>query len=267
MVRQLSSGANLTNAVSYDNQFNTINLTDAKGRAVETYTLDPQDRVTSVVNLETQTMSITYGVAGFVKQISRFDGTLVTNSYNGDGLLSSVIFPDDTNTFTYLKNGLMTTAANGISTVSNSWSFANRLTNVVAQVSSLTSRVSYAYFPAGQVSNVTSVAGTNTYSLDAADRVSTLMALRSQVSSPLTFTNTFNANNGLVSQMTCTNTGVFVQYGFDVMDRVTNIAWKTASSNVLRSFAYQYNNASMITNISLEDGTRLGYSHMTIWTG
>jgi YD repeat-containing protein len=48
---------------------------------------------------------------------------------------------------------------------------------------------------------------------------------------------------------------------FDVMDRVTNIAWKTASSNVLRSFAYRYNTASMITNIALEDGTSLSYSY------
>ena len=61
--------------------------------------------------------------------------------------------------------------------------------------------------------------------------------------------------------MTSTNSGLNVSYGFDVLDRVTNIVWKNASSNVVKSFAYQYNNASMITNIALEDGSSLAYTY------
>jgi RHS repeat-associated protein len=45
------------------------------------------------------------------------------------------------------------------------------------------------------------------------------------------------------------------------MDRVTSIVWKNASSNVVKSFAYQYNNASMITNMVLEDGSSRAYSY------
>ena len=37
-----------------------------------------------------------------------------------------------TNTYTYLSNGLLRTAANEQGTVSNSWSYANRLTNVLS---------------------------------------------------------------------------------------------------------------------------------------
>ena len=61
--------------------------------------------------------------------------------------------------------------------------------------------------------------------------------------------------------MTCTNTGITVSNSFDVMDRVTGISYRNSTGGVLRSFAYSYNNASMITNISLEDGTKLAYSY------
>ena len=260
VVRPLSSGAALTNTVAYDEQFNTLNLTDAKGRAVESYRLDIEDRPVSVTNLEGQTMTIAYAIGDDVSQITRFDGTIVTNTYNTDGLLSNVAFPGSTNTFTYLKNGLLKAAANEQGTVSNAWSYANRLTNVLSVVGDLSSVVSYSHFPAGQVSNMTCVVGTNIYSLDAADRLSTLTASRMAVAQQ-TFSFAYNANNGLISAMTCTNTGITVSNSFDVMDRIADIAYRNSTGGVLRSFAYAYNNASMITNISLEDGSRLAYSY------
>jgi RHS repeat-associated protein len=245
VLRPLSSGAVLTNSISYDNQFNTLKITDAKGRAVETYVLDLQDRATSVTNLEGQTMSVMYGIGDYVKKVTRFDGTVVSNFYNSDGLLSVVRYPSSTNAFSYLKNSLLTLASNSTCKVSNTWSFADRLTSVQSVVGNLSSVVSYSYFPAGQVSNVTSVAGTTAYDLDEADRVS---SIQDQVSR---FNLSYNANNGLLSQMTCTNTGIFVNYGYDVMDRVTNIAWMSASSNVLAGFRYLYDNAGMITNMQV----------------
>jgi RHS repeat-associated protein len=45
------------------------------------------------------------------------------------------------------------------------------------------------------------------------------------------------------------------------MDELTNIVWRASDGSVLRSFAYGYNAASMITNISLETGTRIVYSY------
>jgi len=258
VTRQLGT-SNLTTSLTYDNQFNTLKITDAKGRTVESYLLDIQDRVTSITNLETNTMSITYGVGDYVKSITRFDSTTVSNSYNSDGLLSSIQYPESTNTFTYLKNGLFVTAANEQGTISNSWSSANRLSSVASVIGDLSSEVSYAYYPAGQVSNVTSVAGTNTYSIDAADRVSSILNQASCISNPVSFNFNYNTNNGLIAEIT--NSVVKVGYGFDSMDRITNIVWRDSANNVLRSFAYQYDNASMITNCTLADGTSLGYSY------
>jgi RHS repeat-associated protein len=242
VLRSQTSGPTLTNSVAYDQQFNTLNITDAKGRKVERYKLDIQDRPVSVTNLEGQVMSVTYGVGSFVKSLTRFDGTAVTNTYNSDGLLSSVKFPGSTNSFTYLKNGLLKTAANGSSSISNTWDFANRLTFSASQVSglSLQPSVSYSYFPAGQVSNVTSIAGTTTYALDNADRVSGIYGPTSS------FHIAYDPYNGFMAAVTCTNTGLFATNSFDVMDRPTNIVWKKAATT-LASFAYLYNNAGMVT--------------------
>jgi len=130
-----------------------------------------------------------------LRSATRFDQSIVTNNHNTEGLLSQTVFPDNTNTFTYLKDGLLATVANGLGTISNSWSYANRLTSQSQVAPSGT--VNYNYYPAGQLSNVTSVAGTNTYALDNADRVSTVTTLRSQLSSPLTFTNSYGSNNAV----------------------------------------------------------------------
>ena len=46
--------------------------------------------------------------------------------------------------------------------------------------------------------------------------------------------------------------GIRAEYQFDDLDRLTNIVWRNAASGVLRSFAYGYNSAGMITNVTRE---------------
>ena len=41
-----------------------------------------------------------------------------------------------------------------------------------------------------------------------------------------------------------------VSYGFDILDRITNIVWRNSDNAVLTGFAYGYNNAGMITNVT-----------------
>jgi len=91
----------------YDNQFNTVQITDARNRLVESYQLDIQDRVTAVTNLERQTMSVVYGLGSMVRNITRFDGTVVSNRYNTDGLVSGVYYSGTTSMLSYYKNGLL----------------------------------------------------------------------------------------------------------------------------------------------------------------
>jgi len=256
VTRQLGT-SNLTTSLSYDKQFNVLKITDAKSRDVETYTLDSRDRPYSIVNIEGQTETIAYGIGSRIDSVCRFDGTTVNNSYDSNDLLSAVSGPSFTNSFTYLKNGLLSTLADEQGTISNSWSFANRLSSSEFQVSSFTSQVSYTYYPAGQVSNVVSIAGTNTYVLDNADRV---LALRSLgVGGAVEYQYSYSTNNALLSTVDCTNSGINVSYAYNVIDHVTNIVWRNSTGTVLRSFAYGYNNAGMTTGTTYETGERAVY--------
>jgi len=251
-----SSNTDVTISIGYDNQFNTLAVTDALDRAVETYHLDLQDRPVAVTNLESQGMSVTYSVGDFVDEIERFDGTTVDFAYDTDANLRSVIYPDATNTFTYLKNGLLETACNAEGSVSNTHNAANRLTASAGTAPSGT--VSYTHFPAGQVSNVSSVAGSTTYALDGADRVLTM-------STPVgTFTNTYNVNNGLVESVENADTGVEVTYDYDNVDRIAGITWRNESNDVLRSFAYEYTDAGMIASVTRENGESTAYGYDTL---
>ena len=45
-----------------------------------------------------------------------------------------------------------------------------------------------------------------------------------------------------------------VQYAYDIMDRVTNISWRTASGAALGGFAYEYDALGRITARSLALG-------------
>ena len=95
-------------------------------------------------------MSITYGIGRYVRSVSRFDGTIVSNGYNSAGRLSQVVYPDETETFSYLKNGRLRTAINSSGIVSNNYNAYNRITTVFGVGPA--ARVDYGYFPAGRLS-------------------------------------------------------------------------------------------------------------------
>jgi len=246
-------GTDITTSFTFDNQLNTLRISDPKGRAVESYSLDIQDRAVTITNLEMQSMTVTYGLADYVRQMRRFDETTVSNAYDGDGWLHEVHYPDGADTFTYYANGLLKTAINETGIVSNQYNRADRLILSAGPV--IGSAVSYSYLPAGQVSNVASVAGDVSYSYDKAERVSLILSPRG------TFTYSYNTNNGLVSSVTCTNSGVTGSYGYDELNRITAISWKDASDKVLNSFVYTYNAAGMTSELGYDTGEALQYGY------
>jgi RHS repeat-associated protein len=239
--------------VTHDKQMNRVNIKDQLGRAVESYVLDVADRVVAVTNLEGQGMAIEYNVADIVKKVTRFDGSEVSFEYSGDGILSSIAYPDSTNSMTYDQDGLLLKVADESGSISNTFNEAGWLTSSKSMVYGLTSMVSFAYYPAGQVSNVVSLAGTNTYTLDSADR---LLALRSLgEGGSVEFQNSYNEYNGLISSVLCTNSGISVSNSFSVIDQTTNICWRTSAGSVLADFSYAFNAAQMITQkISMVNG-------------
>ncbi len=246
-----------TVGLNYDQQFNALKITDERTRPVETYQLDLQDRPIQVTNIDSQQMSIAWGLANFVKSIVRFDGTTNAFAYDSGGRVNQVTYPDQTVAFGYLKNGLMVTASNQWGVISNAFDGANRLISQSSPVPN--GAVSYALYPAGQVSNVVSVAGTNSYALDAAERLTTVTASRKGMAAA-SFQYGYNPFNGAVSTVAYP-TGVTCVVSYDTMDRTAALVWKNASNQVVRSRSYAYNSAGMIAQIGYETGEQVAYSY------
>jgi RHS repeat-associated protein len=256
--RQLGN-TNVTVSYAFDQQFNTLAICDELGRPVESYALDPLDRPVTVTNLEGQTMSISYLVGDFVDSITRFDGTIVSNQYNGDGRLAAVAYPDETNLYTYLKNGLVRTLVNSKGNVSNSWNMAGWLTSVSSQpsVSSVYSVVNYSYDSVGNVTNsVVSIDNpqsqiVNAYQYDQAERLREIFT--TEGTETQSFVYAYNPDNGLVASVS--NANLRADYEYDLMDRITSIDWLNSSGASILSFDYQYNAAGIITNRVLTGGS------------
>jgi YD repeat-containing protein len=242
----------------YHQQLNLLRITDPLGREVQTYQFDPADRVTSVVNIETQRMTVTYGVSNYVSSIRRFDESRVDFKYDGVGRLSEVAYQSVTSSYSYLANGLVRNAENETGVVSNQYNSVNRL--VQSQVSGVMPQpitITYSYFPDGQVSNVTSVVGGVTYSNDAAERVA-------RIASPEgTFNYQYGAHNGRLASV-MNDSGLRANYSYDQVDRITQLQYLDASSNVLRSFRYEYSTAGMITNIVYQNGDKVALTYDTL---
>ncbi len=118
----------------------------------------------------------------------------------------------------------------------------------------------FSHYPAGQVSNVVSAAGSNTVLLGPSDRLDTL--IQTPIENPqssIAFSYAYCDWNGLVSAVT-NSAGLSVEYGYDVMDRPTNIAWRAADGTLLRGFEMAYNALGMVTNVTHADSSRRSYA-------
>jgi RHS repeat-associated protein len=252
-----SSNQAVTIGLDYDQQMNVVKVRDELGRAVEMYQLDLQDRPTKVTNVESQEMTVAYGLGSMVKQMVRFDGSWIDYGYDEGARINKIVYPDQTLGYRYLKNGLLMTASNSIGVISNAYDGANRLISVATP--SPSGNVGYGYYPAGQVSNVVSVAGTNSYALDGAERLVTLTASRKGLA-PEAFQYSYNDVNGAVSDVAYSN-GMDCSVTYDTLDRIASMVWKNVSNQVLRSRAYSYSPAGMIAEIDYETGERVVYSY------
>ena len=257
--RYLSAGGSnqaVTIQIAYDQQMNAITIKDELGRTVESYQLDLQDRPISVTNVDSQVMGISWGLKDMVSRIVRFDGTTNTLAYDGGARVSQISYPDDSLFFRYYKNDLPMTASNRLGIVSNAFDGANRLTAQTQPVPN--GSVAYGYYPAGQLSNAVTVAGTNTYVLDAGERIQTLKVSSPGKQDSLAYT--YDNVNGMMKGTSYSN-GLSCSYSYDVMDRLTGMSWLDASNRVLKSRSYTYTTAGMISNITYETGEKAMYSY------
>jgi len=264
------SPANVPIGFAYDRPFNTLKITDPMGRAVESYQLDAQDRPVSVTNIQGQVMTVNWGVGDYVKGIIRFDGSVVTNYYGADGRLLFVMNGAKGSHVIWTADGQLSYAC-GYTNSGTSWDEDGMLiTNAFdalgrrnwecAVTAGRTNAVAYQFDPVGNVTNIT-VSNTQVrygWTYDAAEKPLSLVAqaASNQVS---IFNWLYNTNNGLVASVT--NAATTESLGYDILDRATNIEWKTAGGTTVRGFGYAFNAAGMITNVSREDGGWTAYTY------
>jgi RHS repeat-associated protein len=243
----------------YDQQFNSLVIRDPLDRPVEQYTLDIQDRPVQIMNVESQAMSIVYGLDDMVLKATRFDGSVISNQYNGDGRLSQVRYPSETITYTYLANGLPEILSDSSGSISNRYDGAGRLVQVDTTEAGRGYSVGYGLDPMGNATNiVASVGGINLVKKQTFDAANRLM--RSDGPAGI-FTNRYYIHNGLLSTVSNLASGLHVSYDFDIMDRVESIRWQDRQGEELFGMHYAYNAAGMITNLTLRDGSRMAYQY------
>jgi RHS repeat-associated protein len=197
-------------------------------------------RATSVTNIDERVMSVAYGVAGLVTGIDRFDGTAVTNAYDTLGRLAGTDYPDAALRYGYLANGLLSAVTNGADRVELDYDLWNRPVGVTSLVNGHTNAVAYAYDPAGNLTNRVSAAGTTGYAYDEAERLISVQGPDETVAYA------YNPWTGLIDTET-RGGGLTVAYAHDDLDRVTDLEYRNAASNLVYGVSYVYDAAGMIT--------------------
>jgi len=264
VTRYLSEGGSNTPVrIGYDldQQLNVLRISEPRGRYVESYQLDIQDRVTSVTNIEGQVMTVDYTVGDFVSQTVRLDGTSTTNTYDNAGQKETTTYNPGsaspvTIAFSYYADGELKTIADGLSSVSNSFDRLNRLTNQIVQVGNLQSEIDNAFDPVGNVTNtVVDLGGSRSvvtaYTYDEAERLNSI----STAPTNSTFLYSYSPVNGLVESVSNTVSGITCSYEYNLMDRATNIAYRASDGSLIRSLEYEYDAASMIARKTINGGT------------
>ncbi|MEI7850958.1 MAG: RHS repeat-associated core domain-containing protein [Kiritimatiellales bacterium] len=258
-LQQNGSNVPVRLAYDYDEQFNILSIKEPRGRYVESYALDIQDRITAVTNIEGQAMTFDYSIGSFVTNVTRFDGSKVSTAYDSAGRKSTVTYLSpghstlDTLHYTYYADSQLKTISDGSSSVDNCYDRLNRLTNAVTTIGNRQSSIANAYAPAGNLTNSVVLIGNqqsaiaNAWAYDNAERLTKISQSGSGIL-PLAFSYSYSPVNGHVAFITNVQSGVVTSYAYDLMDRATNISYRTASGTLIRSLGYQYDALGMITN-------------------
>lgn len=251
VIRHLGSQP-VTIRADYDKQFNTLQISDPLNRVVESYQLDNQGRPVRVGNVNSQTMEIAYVMGDMVNTIKRFDGTSVSNTYTGDGWLGAVKYPDENVTFGYFKDGLLKTASNPTGTIAITYNNAHQVLSVSNAVPK--GLVSYSVDGLGQATSTVWNGIGITRGHTAGEQLNYVKVPTGEVFL------SYNGLNGLLAGVS-NAAGLSAEYSYNSMDQVTGIAWRNASGDVIRSWAYALNGLGFVTDVENEDGEVSQYQY------
>jgi len=253
-------------AYDYDQQFNTLRITEPRGRYVETYLLDIQDRLTTVTNIEGQVLNIDYALGDRVSDLTRFDGSRIATTYDSTGRKATVSYfsPDNQQQTTinqsYYPDSQLQTLTDGATTISNTYDRLNRISTVESLCASVSSVVNYSHDSVGNLTHSVVALNnpatnnlTTSYTYDKAERLTEISQTVDAVSPPRSFSYSYSPINGRVSSITNSESGIVTSYEYDILDRVTNLTYKTSAGATIRSLDYAHDANSMITNLVTSD--------------
>jgi len=92
---------------------------------------------------------------------------------------------------------------------------------------------------------------TTEYSYDVADRLIGLTAKEREKTQ--NFVYGYSSENGRISSVTNLESGLVTSYAYDLMDRATNISYRTSTGSLIRSLDYKFDAVGMIKNIFTSD--------------
>jgi RHS repeat-associated protein len=200
-------------------------------------------------------MNIDYGLGDFVKRIERFDGSTVSNAYDSAGRLAYTgISNSETGTpnvevnRTYWPDGALKSVDDASSFVEYGYDLLNRLTSITSTVSSVSSVVDHQYDGVNLTNSSVQVSGFQfqvSSAYDAAERLTEIIADREDATTQR-FIYSYNPENGRIASVSNSVSGLVCSYQYDLMDRATNITYRTGT-NLVRSLDYEYDAVSMIT--------------------
>ncbi|MEE9368506.1 MAG: RHS repeat-associated core domain-containing protein, partial [Pontiella sp.] len=250
MTRYLGEGGSNTPVrigFNLDEQVNVLSISEPRGRYVESYQLDIQDRIVAVTNIEDQVMDIDYALGNFVNTITRFDGTMVSNTYNSAGEIATQMIDSESISFDYYSDGRIKSVADSTTALSYKHDLLNQLVAVTSTIPSVVSTADYAYDAVGNITNtVIGFGGQTLEMVQAYDTAERLEITGNHIYS-------YNPDNGQVAGISNTITGITTSYAYDIMDQITNIAYIASGTNIY-SMAYEYDPTGMVTRKTTTGG-------------
>lgn len=238
-----------TNAFTYDalNRQTKITYPDNSG---ESYAYDGLNRKVAVTNQASIVTRFGFDVSGRLVGVTNAFGTsqVMTTRYVYDevgNLLQQIDGLNRTNLYTYdalghrtketqpglqaqtfgydaVGNVIRQTNFNSI-IITNQFDALNRLTNK-ASINGY--KVTFAYSPTGQRTNMTDASGTTSYTYDSRDRLLT------KVTPQGTLSYTYDGFGNQATVQSATASGVSVAYGYDVLNRLTNVVDRFTNSTL-----------------------------------
>jgi RHS repeat-associated protein len=212
----------------YDGLNRKIAVTN-QANIVTRFGFDTLGRLVAVTNAfgTSQAMTTRYVYDEVGNLLQQIDGLNRTNLYTYDALgrRTKETQPGlQAQTFGYDAVGNLTRLTNFNNViVTNQYDALNRLTNK-ASVNGY--KTTFAYSPTGQRTNMTDASGTTSYAYDVRDRLQT----KTTIAGTLTYTYDGFGNQATVQSSTAS--GVGVAYGYDVLNRLTNVVDRFTNSTI-----------------------------------